>query len=374
MDQGIFCWIARRVIFVGRSSGQLWRASLSVSLGVGFVLLLFFASFWSVAEAAPLETKPLQPKEIKVGFSKASGNDDRRGTSAADAFVDDVFIEKLTFGDGFFTAAKGQFATVAAARVVSEHKSVNAEFGDRDSDADGNPNPFVSSGLAKEGQPIPLSLQESTDPSIQNAAIRAALGSFSLTQGIDGEAENYVVDLLFGRGIVDSHAEADLWPELIFAERGANSDFRVELITGLTSFGDSWNPELHSQAVDIFRKDLWLSPYFIDTTEIQSGQRLGFVGLDLSDFSLPAKSVVYGVRVTSLNNSGADLHGIYLTARSTSQFRDPILIPEETKPDSMATVPEPATWLLMVGGLSGLVTFQTRRRSRTTLIAKDREF
>jgi hypothetical protein len=290
---------------------------------------------------------PILPTSIVVTSLSGGNNGSRNGSSAANAFVDDAVLVTLVFPGGTYNAGQGKFRAVRSARVVSNAASVNAEYGDLDNGADGNPNPFVTAGIVAEGAPVPLATQESTDPAIQNPAIAAAFGGLSLVQGVDGEGPDYVLDLIFQNGILDNNSAADTAPELAFFERGVNSSFRVTLILG----GTLQNPVLHPVSVDVLASQLWPSGVWIDTVEIGGGQQLGVAGLDLNDFSLPANTPVYGVRITSLSGTGADLYGNFLSALNTNQF---VPLPDELN------VPEPGTSPLFAGAL-GLMVLRRRR-------------
>jgi hypothetical protein len=293
---------------------------------------------------------PILPTSITVTGLTGGNNGSRNGLSAANAFVDDAVLVTLVFPGGSYSAGQGKFRAVKWARVLSGAAGVNAEYGDLDNGADGNPNPFVTAGIVAEGVPVPLATQESVDPAIQNPAIAAAFGSLSLVQGVDGEGTDYVIDLIFQDGILDNSSAADTAPELAFFERGVNSSFRVTLILG----GTPQNPVLHPVSVDVLFSQMWASGVWIDTAEIGGGQQLGVVGLDLNDFSLPANTPVYGVRITSINGTGADLYGNFLAALNTNQF---VPLPDELN------VPEPATMPLMAVALVA-IGLGLRRRAR----------
>lgn len=299
--------------------------------------VLFFA-------APALDAALIQPTSLTV--TPLVG-----GASPSEPWTDDVVMTEIVFPGATYTAGLGAFRVVDWARVNSFRNSVNAEFGDDDDGADGNPNPFVTAGVINEGDPLPDATRETTDPTIQDAAIRAAFNSLSLTQGIDGENSDYVLDLVFQNGILDNSFGMDQAPELVFFERGVNSDFSVQLILG----GTLANPIL-SAPVTILRSDLWDSDVTINTIEIGGGQDLGVVGVDLDEFGVANGAVAYGVRIQSLNNSGADLYGNFLAAQNQTQF---VPLPPGLEPDA---VPEPSTVLLFGAGLLGLVGLRRRKR------------
>lgn len=292
---------------------------------------------------------PILPTSIIVTSLSGGNNGTRNGSSAGTAYVDDAMLVTLVFPGGTYNASQGKFKAVRSARVVSGAANVNAEYGDLDNGADGNPNPFVTAGIVAEGVAVPLATQESVDPAIQNPAIAAAFNGLSLVQGIDGEGAEYVLDLVFQNGILDNNSAADTAPELAFFERGVNSSFRVTLILG----GTLQNPVLHPTSVDVLASQLWPSGVWIDTVEITTGgQQLGVVGLDLNEFGLPANTPVYGVRITSLGGTGADLYGNFLAALNTNQF---VPLTDDL------SLPEPGTMVLL-GSALAVLGLKMRRR------------
>lgn len=292
---------------------------------------------------------PILPTGVTVTIPGGTNNGSRNGLSAATAFIDDVFLSTLSLPNGVvISATNSSFRAVRHATVLSGRSLVNAEFGDSDTGSDGNANPYVTAGLLAEGAALPDAQRESSDPSIQDPAILASFGSLSLVQGVDGEGGAYTMQLIFTEGIVDNDAAVDQVPELMFFERGLNSDFDVQLILG----GTLSAPVLHPTVVSILRGHMFPTGIFIDTIEIGSGQQLGAVGLDLNDFALAAGTAVYGIRITSTNNSGADLYGNFLSAAGPGQFR-PV-------PDSLNPVPEPGT-MALVGGVAVILVARRRK-------------
>ncbi len=280
------------------------------------------------------------------------------GTSAS-PFVDDVYLASMTFGSTTFASGSGQFRAVGNVNVVSGAANVNAEYGDADTGSDGNPNPFLLAGVS-DANP------ESTDPAIQRPSIRAAFNSLSIVQGIDGEGTPYTLDLIFQRGINDDNSSAvDNIPELIFLERGANSIYNVQVITG----GTFLNPIFAPNTITINSGNAAqarATGYYIDTVEIPGGQQLAATGLDLNSFFNGTASTIYGVRITDTN--GADLYGNFLSAASTSQF---VPVPEALQGDGFLSepivVPEAGTGLLTLLGSAGILGAVIRRRTSRTV-------
>lgn len=287
-----------------------------------------------------------------------SNNVGRNGISAASAFVDDIILDTITFSGVTFSRTQGALSYAQQATVTSGREYINAEYGDSDTGSDANPNPYVAAGIISEGTPLSNSTRESTDPAIQDRAITAAFNSLSLAQGIDGEsAASYAYQAIFQQGIVDNNLTVDSVPEIVFFERGVDADFTVQVITG----GTFALPIFAPTTITVARANLTPSGFFIDTIEIPTGEQLGVVGFDLNDFGLIADEVIYGVSVTSINNSGADIYGQVLTAENTSQFRP---VPSAL---SETAVPEPATIVSSIMALGvGIVMKIYCSRSKKT--------
>lgn len=315
------------------------KAILRVSRDNNHVLklsqVLFLTSVGTVFTALPGWADPLQPSGVTVTVPSGSNNGTRNGTSASTAYRDDILLNTMTFGSTTFSSSS--IRRIQQVRVRDGEEYINAEFGDSDTNSDGNPNPFVAAKIISEGATLTDNTRESTNPNIQNPAIRASFNTLSLSQGIDGEDEGeYTYDLTFTEGIVDNNGAADSIPELVFFERGDNSDFSVQAIIG----GTLANPTLSTNAVTIDDdEDIRSTGIFIDTIEIGNGQVLGAVGLDLDEFGGQFSGndrgpTVYGIRITSLNNTGVDMYGHFATAQNSNQFRTPPaeLVPFEFSP------------------------------------------
>jgi hypothetical protein len=278
-----------------------------------------------------VEAAPLLPTGMTISIPAGTN-------SASSPYRDDVYLNTLNFGTWMYQAAGGQFRGVGSAFVVSGRNSVNAEFGDLDNGSDGNPNPYVTAGILVEGAPLNPATLESTDPLVQDPSIAAALGTISISQGIDGEGPEYVLNLMYGYGMRDNDPLADSAPEVVFFERGINSDIRVRLIVG----GTLTAPVL-SDPVTLLRSQLWNTGFRIDTVEIGSSQLLGAAGFDFTDFNIVPGTIVLGLQITSINGSGADLDGVISSAVNRSQFVDL---------DGGSQTPEPGTWALTGLGLA----------------------
>lgn len=248
--------------------------------------------------------------------------------TAANPYTDDLLISTITAGGVTFSRDLGQIVRGNNAFVRSFASSVNAEFGDDDDGSDGDPNPFVAAGLLNEGDLLTSQLRESTDPSIQNPSISAAVNSFSLSQGVDGEGSDYVLDILFELGVNDNAAGLDPVAEFLIFERGMNSDVRLQAIVG----GTPENPTVLNTTFDILRGDFTGTGIHIDTIEIGSSQQLGAAAIDLDDLGVASGQQVFGLRITSLNGSGADIPALFALAQNPVTQTSPPLTPEPTTP------------------------------------------
>ena len=362
---------------VSQTSRRSLRAALvALCLALG-VALCSGASAQSIAYLEPTLIGLTVPT-ISHNRSGAAYNGSvfRDGTSASTAFWDDVLLTSLSFGTVkrraggavTFNAARGDIQGVQAARVRDYvGTGVNVDYGYYDDNVDGNSDPITKSGVLAPGT-NPEGYRESTSASIQNRAIARALGDLSITEGYDtedgstGAPVTASVDLLFQKGIRDNNASADNQPELVFFERGANSQYRIQLIIGGT-----WdNPTLATKYVDVDSSNssqAWNSGEYILTHEIAdgnpsaSGQELAISGFDLSDFGLTTNDAVYGVRITSLNSSGVDIFGAFATGTSSSQW---VTVPPSLLPTSNTPEP-PVRSVLLVGGVACLVLRRWRK-------------
>lgn len=311
---------------------------------------------------APSRVDVVSPSGTYNGtLNSANPAETRNGSSPSRAYVDDILLDRITFSGGDFQSS--DIVTVQEARVTAANENVNAEFGDLDNGRDNNPNPFVSANLANEGAAISLATQESTDPNIQNPAIRASFNTLSLSQGVDGEdAANYSYNLIFQQGIVDNNSAVDQTPELVLFERGRNSDFSVQAITG----GTSDSPTFSSNTISVARGNMAATGIYIDTSEIGNGQELGVVGFDLNDFgslatiNAPGNNTLYGIRVTSLNNSGADMYGQFLTAQNTSNLRP---VPRQLVPFNFS----PGLGILALGAWAAIAQLKSKVQKKGRL-------
>lgn len=273
----------------------------------------------------------ITPTAIQV-FSPAGSND------TTNPYQDDVLLESITFGSVTYSSNSGQLVAVQSAYVSVNAGDVNAEFGDLDTDvlggSDGNPNPFTRVG-------VDVSLQETTDPTIQNTTIASAFSTNSLIEGTDGEnSAGFTFSLTFAAGIIDNDVGVDSVPELVIFERGNNDTTTIRAIVG----GTYDNPTYAANTLTINPGELWNTGVSIDTSEIGAPQELGAIGIDVSDFGA---TTIYGIEITS---NGGDFYGQFLSADDPGSQIDPNVPTGLLNPQG--TVPEPSSWALLLGALA----------------------
>jgi len=236
------------------------------------------------------------------------------GTLSSTVSVDDIELTGITFGGVTFDGTAGEIIPGLASIFIDGGggTNVNAEWGDADNNADGDHNPFD-----KAGYPIATNNQETSNVDIIDATLRVVFRTLNLVEGVDGEDQNFRIRLDFERGLRDDNPNAvDNVPEIIVFERGLNSDVALTLL--LADGGESnqlFVPRAAFRNIGIV----------INTLEINNGQALGAVGIDLNEFTGPnfdpATDVVVGVRFGSAGN-GADIFGVYGTSRSPVDLFD----------------------------------------------------
>lgn len=280
------------------------------------------------AATLPVNAAVLTPSSI--GLSQPTGSNN----VANQPYTDDVYLDSLEFGSDANFSSQNSFAALSAIKVLQGREFINAEWGDNDTDSDGDDAPFAKIGSDPSNQ-------ETTDPSLQDAALLNVFNSFSLTEMTDGEGQqlgNFQFRALFTHGLTDDDNAVDNVPELIFFERGRNDQFQVRGITG----GTFQNPTL-SDAVTVKSRDFWASGVDVNTQEIRGSQEIGIGGIDLNALGLSNGETVYGFELTTENQTGPDLNGMFLATENPDRF----------VPQAVEAVPEPTTILgaLIAGGL-----------------------
>lgn len=316
-------------------------------------LLVIFAALLAIF--IPSARGLVLPNGITVSVPANSNNP--INPSASSPYTDDVNLDSITFGTTTYNVSAGQIAAIQSAYVVSGRADTNAEWGDNDNGSDGNPDPFTRVGINPfnaDGS-VNTSLQESTDPAIQDIGLASAFSSLSLSEITDGEGNTSVTNFIFSFGISDNDNAVDSIPEILLFERGNNDSTTVRAIIG----GTYANPTLQG-AVTIGSGVMWNTGIYIDTTEINNGQELGAVGIDLNEFGISDGTIVYGLQIET---DGGDFGGFFQAAEDPDgQFSDDV--PEDLK-NPTGTVPEPSAFGLIVGLAAMACCMMRRNQSRS---------
>lgn len=300
----------------------------------------------------------ISPDSLTVSVPSGSNNSTAADVgSSGNPYTDDVLLDSITFDGVTLSVGSGQIAAIQSAYVVSGRDDTNAEWGDDDDGSDGNTNPFSRVGINpfSSGNNVDLSVQESTDPAIQDIALASAFSSLSLSEITDGEGNTSVTNFIFNFGVTDNDAALDLLPEIVLFERGNNDSTTVRAITG----GTFDSPILAPDAVTINSGNMWDTGLFIDTTEINSGQELAAIGIDLNDFGISDGTIVYGLQIET---DGGDFGGFFQAAEDPDQFSDDV--PEGLK-NPLGTVPEPSAFALLLGITAAFLCTKRRKTNAT---------
>jgi hypothetical protein len=272
-------------------------------------------------------------------FSIPSGSND---TTAP--FTDDVMLDTLTFelssGTTVFDRTVGGFSTARTFKIDRGRMKFNAEWGDADTDSDGDGTPFQ-----KIGQPD--ADQETTDPTVQDAAILEVFKTRSLSEMIDGEgAGEGVFTVTFEDSLAFDDVGGNDLADIVFFERGGNDAYTIELIVGRAG-----GRYVFSDALVTGSTDYWDSGLQTDTVEIDNTQTIHVGGYDFSSFGLGSGDVVSGFRLTATEGNGPDFAGFFLITDDAGSFRPAI-----------SPVPLPAGLTLMLGALGCLPLLRAARR------------
>ncbi len=281
--------------------------------------------------AAGASAAPIHPTDLQVAVPTNSND-------VTNPYKDDVLLRDITFGSQVFSS-EDQIVSVADFEVLSGRSNINAEWGDLDDGADGDADPFTKAGFSGHAQ-------ESVDPSVQDATLKQAFSSFSLSEMSDGEGNSaFSFRLLFSQSLVDNAFGEDGMPELVIFERGLNDEFDIRLILGGTA-----NAYVYSDWLQTSSKEYFDSGIQVDTVEIASPQNIGVGGYDFDHFALVEDQPVYGMELRTRNGSGPDLNGFFLTAADPDDFGP-----------GLAPVPLPAAGWMLIAGLIGLTAMRHRK-------------
>ena len=284
----------------------------------------------ALAAAAPAHAAVITPDDVSVVTPAGS-------TDTTSPFTDDVLLESLRFGTTTYDGTGGAFSVARRFEVLTGRDQINAEWGDTDTAADGDPDPFTKAGF-------PAGDQETTDPAVQDQTLLNAFNSRSLSEITDGEGQSRAAfKVLFEQSLAFDDVGGDGLPDLVFFERGRNDVFEVELITG----GSFANPTL-SAPLTIDSAEFSDAEFAVNTLEIGNAQTMGVGGLDLSDFGLGPGDSAFGFRLTT--DDGPDLGGFFLAAENPETFGSPLDEPLPGEP--VGTVPLPSTGWMLLGSLA----------------------
>ncbi len=280
----------------------------------------------------PAQAATLSPTAITVGTPTGD-------TYVEDPFTDDVFLDTLVFGPTTFDAST-DFSGLSHVEILEGRSVLNAEWGDDDTGADGHADPFTRLGHDP-------SRQESVSAGVQDATVREALNSMSLSELVDGEArDDKRIRGLFAQGLTDNDTDADTVPELVLFERGMNDAFSLRLILGGT-----FDTPVFSAAREVRSADFWDTGVRVNTTEIGGAQAISVGAFDFNDFGLETGETVYGFEVFAAHGNGVDLGGVFLTSTDANRFTTPMA----------PAIPVPMTLPLLGSALVMLGVWRVRR-------------
>jgi hypothetical protein len=287
---------------------------------VGSALLLGLLTGNALAQTTPSQLTVSIPAGTQNSAGAGTKTCTIGGSSSCDgglstgAATDDLFLETITFAGTTFSAAATEIIPGIASVFLEGGggSNVNAEWGDNDTNSDGNPDPFIKSGW-------PAEPQESTDIDIINDTLVTVFRERNLLEGIDGEDNDSRLRLIFERAVNDNDPNnLDSVPEIIVFERGLNSDVGLGLIL---------DDGTRSDELTLLSTDFADTGFDINTIEITPNQTLGVVGVDLNEFTFsgqpynPADGIVVGV-IFGSDGGGADIFGVFGTGSPPVEVSD----------------------------------------------------
>lgn len=249
---------------------------------------------------------PLHPDSVTVRTADGAN-------VGGNSYRDDVFLDTLLF-DGVDYAYGENIVAISTFEVLSGRNNINAEWGDWDDAMDGDDNPFAKAGFDP-------ALQETVIPEIQDATLKNAFNSASLSEMSDGEGgDAFWFRAMFSQSLFDNQAGLDTQPEFVVFERGLNDRFDVRLITGGT-----FDQPVLSDWLEMDSSQFARSGVYVDTSEIGAAQEIGVGGFDLDQFGIDEGTRVYGLETRTRGGSGPDLNGMFLTTGEADRFGPPLL-------------------------------------------------
>lgn len=246
-----------------------------------------------------LSSAPAQAFSFQTNFTPAlTGKDAAKG---------DIILDSVTLGDG---TVIDDFVLIDLANIVSNDLFTGGNTGAASSDVGDK----ATTGLKQEA--------------VTNEGIVSVLNNKNLDNIIDTEDKgNFVIDLFFRRPVNNVF----VW------ERGLNSRLNLQ---GLSAEGT-----LIGNLLELNSADFDYAGFNIDTTEIAQAQRVGSIGISLTDLGLT--DPIKALRVSSLGKTfnGPDFKIIGGAAPSTA-------------------VPEPSMLLGLGAVVAGALVTRRRRQDQ----------
>lgn len=220
------------------------------------------------------------------------------GTSTTLFGSGDRRLNTLAFSGSSTVMTNADFVRFSGGRLVSNKGPFGwTDLGDRDMNTAGN---------ATDGNPdradlsTPLTGEASSKGAISEV-FGSSLGYKNLSWIVDGEdAGSYTLDLYLNNVSAFTPDASNSTIELAVLERGGNSDFTIQ---GITGFNNSGAPIL-SPSYHVLRSQTGYAGWTLDTLEIGGAQNVHGVGL-----SLPQEwGQLVGVRISAVaSDNGPDI-------------------------------------------------------------------